>query len=107
MQMNEAPSPQAQPAIRCRTDAECQAFDTRAICAQFQGKRDCTIRCSQETECDPPTLGGPKLDFLTCIPDEGDNSRTGCLPDARCFDNPAACIEGLPGGLGGLGGFGG
>ena len=68
----EPPTPVEQPRVPCGTDDECKPLDPRAICAQFQGRRDCTIPCAQEQECDIPSLGGPKLDFMTCIPDEGE-----------------------------------
>ncbi|MBT3221451.1 MAG: hypothetical protein HN348_20400 [Proteobacteria bacterium] len=84
------------PHIPCTTDEECDSLQSGTICAEFQGQRDCTISCDKESACDMPTIGGVGMDFLTCIPDEGDTSRDACLPDEACFDNPLDCILGLP-----------
>ena len=82
--------------IPCNTDADCSVVDPDAICAEWQGERDCTIVCSSEDECNPPALGGVTVDFLTCIADErSDKDRTACLPKAECFENPLNCISGL------------
>lgn len=90
----EQPTPEEQPKIPCQSDAECQSLHPDAVCAEFQGVRDCTIRCEQEEDCD--LLGftaGVRVDFATCIADEGDASRTVCLPDVRCFQDVTACVS--------------
>ena len=101
-----APKPDEQPKLPCATDADCEQFEAGAICAEFEGQRDCTIPCEQESDCDMPSIGGFSVDFLTCLPDEGDNSRSACVPDAACFSDPLSCVtlpspadlcNGLPG----------
>ena len=57
------------PYIPCTTDAECQALDSGAICAEFQGRKDCTIPCSTQGEksgCNMPPMMGvfPRLHDL-------------------------------------------
>ena len=91
-----APEPEEEPRIPCKTDAECDALQSGLICAQFQGQRDCTIPCSQESDRDTPAVGGMSIDFMTCIADEGDSSRNACLPDVACFNNPMDCVT-MPG----------
>jgi len=97
----EAPAPEEQPKIPCKTDAECDALHAGAICAQWKGVKDCTIQCMGEATCDMPEVGGMKLDFMTCIADERtDKDRTACLPDEKCFTDPMSCVElgtGMPG----------
>ncbi len=100
------PAPEEQPRIPCKSDAECNALQSGAICAEFQGARDCTLPCSVESDCDVPSLGGVTMDFMTCIPDEGLSTRKACLPDASCFSNPLACVT-FDGGGGNGGGGGG
>ena len=87
-----APQPDKQPKLPCSTDADCAQFDESAICAEFQGTKDCTIPCTEERECDVPAIGGFSVDFLTCLPDESDQSRSACLPDEACFSNPLNCV---------------
>jgi hypothetical protein len=90
------------PYIPCATDADCQALDPIAICAQFQGRKDCTIPCSNEgekAECNLPPLFGVALDFMICNPDEADTTRLACLPDEACFASMMSCMD--------LGDFGG
>ena len=90
----ETPAPEEQPRIPCKTDAECSALNAGAVCAQWKGERDCTIECTAEAQCDPPTVGGMKMDFMTCIADERtDKERTACLPDEKCFNDPMSCVE--------------
>ena len=92
-----APTPEEQPKLPCASDADCMEFQANAICAQFEGVKDCTIPCSVEADCDTPAIGGFSVDFLTCLADEGDASRSACLPDAACFANPLSCVT-MPGG---------
>lgn len=94
---DETPDAESQPSLPCQTDAECAAKVSSTICAEWQGERDCTIGCTQESECTPPSVAGVTMDFLTCATDEGDTSRTACLPDPACFTNPMSCISGFPG----------
>jgi hypothetical protein len=93
---SEDSPPQAdeQPSIPCVSDAECAAIEAGAVCATFEGERECTIRCSARSQCNPPSFGGITTDFFTCIPDEGDRSRTVCLPDVACFStsDPLRCV---------------
>ena len=97
------------PYIPCTTDAECQALDSGAICAEFQGRKDCTIPCSTQGEksgCNMPPMMGVSLDFMICNPDEAQPERLACLPDAACFSNMMSCMDlGMFGGGDG-GGFG-
>jgi hypothetical protein len=95
---SETPDAEEQPRIPCATDAECQAAQPGAICATYEGQRDCTMPCSVESDCDLPALGGMAIDFLTCIQDQGSSSRLACLPDARCFNNPLVCVT-MPNGF--------
>ena len=90
------PDPEEEPRIPCKSDDECNALQAGLICAQFKGTKDCTIPCSQESDCDMPSVGGMTVDFMTCIADEANTSRTACLPDEACFTNPMDCIT-MPG----------
>lgn len=96
-QESDPPTEAEQPRIPCRTDRECDALHAGAICAEYQGVYDCTIPCGAERDCDVPRLGGFQVDFMTCAPDEGAPSRRACLPDAECFSNPLACVNGSSG----------
>jgi len=90
------------PYIPCATDADCQGLDPIAICAEFKGRKDCTIPCSNEgekAECNLPPLMGVSLDFMICNPDEADTTRLACLPDEACFASMMSCMD--------LGAFGG
>ena len=87
-----APKPDEQPKLPCSTDADCAQFDAGAICAEFEGEKDCTIPCTQESDCDVPAIGGFSVDFLTCLPDESNTMRSACVPDAACFANPLDCV---------------
>lgn len=89
----DPPAPEEQPKLACKTDADCAAVQPGAVCAQFMGERDCTIPCTQESDCDTPSAGGLAFDFLKCTADEGDSSRTVCLPDPRCFTDINACFS--------------
>ena len=101
----EPPSPETQPKIPCRVDADCASAHPDAICAEWRGARDCTIPCMDERVCDPPAIGGITVDFSSCLEDERtDKDRTACLPREECFNNPLSCISGFPG-LGEGGGF--
>ncbi|MFN3200554.1 MAG: hypothetical protein ACE366_19300 [Bradymonadia bacterium] len=102
------PAPEEEPRLPCQTDAECQVLDPTAICAQWRGARDCTIPCTMDSQCNPPSVGGISVSLLECATDEGDESRTACLPNAACIDDPQDCFS-VPGpdGMGGMPGFGG
>ncbi len=103
----DPPTPETQPKIPCRVDADCAAAHPTAICAEWRGARDCTIPCMNEETCDPPAIGGVTMDFLSCSDDErSDKDRTACLPREECFNDPFSCISGFPGiGGGGEGGI--
>lgn len=94
---DEVPAEEDRPRIPCTTDAECAEYGSDAICAEWMGIRDCTIACTTEATCDVPSVGGISVDLMTCIPDEADPSRSGCLPDEACFASPFNCIDGFPG----------
>ena len=95
---DDPPTPEEEPRIPCQTDEECSALDPGAICAEWQGQRDCTIPCSSEEVCDVPEIGGVTIDFMNCQDDErSDVERTACLPREECFNNPLDCISGVPG----------
>ena len=53
----------------------------------------CTLPCAREDDCDLPATGGVAIDFLTCGEDEADRSRTACIIDEACLQNPLSCIE--------------
>ena len=91
------PDEEERPRIPCATDADCGEYGDLAVCAEWKGLRDCTIRCDAERDCDPPALGGVSFDFLACSEDEGDASRTVCLPDEDCYADPMSCVSGVPG----------
>ena len=90
------PEPEKSPKIPCVTDAECAALQPGLVCAEFQGAKDCTMPCSQESECDMPEMMGVKIDFLTCLDDEADTTRKACVPDVACFSDPMSCMT-MPG----------
>lgn len=93
-----APTAEEQPRIPCRADSECAAVQSDAVCGAFRGARDCTIRCTTRSQCNPPAIGGIVTNFLDCVTDEADPSRRVCVPDPACFQasNPYACVS-LPG----------
>ena len=93
----EAPTEEERPRIPCATDADCAEYGDLAVCAEWKGLWDCTIRCDVERDCAPPALGGVTFDFLACAEDEGDGSRTVCLPDEDCYAEPLSCMSGVPG----------
>lgn len=93
---DEVPAEDDRPRIPCKKDADCEALDPGAVCAQFDGLKDCTIPCYDESDCDVPSAGGVTVDFFTCLPDESDSSRGACMPDESCWDDPLSCIDGLP-----------
>ena len=101
-----APAPEEQASLPCVTDEDCSKFDSSAICAQWDGTKDCTIPCTNEPDCDIPAIGGFSVDFMKCQDDEAEPSRKACLPDAACFKDPMSCITlpALPG-MDGLDGF--
>ena len=86
------PAAEEEPRIPCQSDTECRALHPGAICAQWKHNRDCTIPCNVETDCDVLGIGGMSVDFMTCIPDEGNTSRKACLPDERCFSDVMTCV---------------
>lgn len=97
----DPPTPEEEPRIPCREDAECSELHPDAICAEWRGQRDCTIPCMNEEVCDPPAIAGITVDFMDCQDDQrSDKTRTACLPREECFNNPLDCISGFPG-LGG------
>lgn len=105
------PEPDEEPWLRCASDAECNALAPDGVCASWGNERFCTVVCAQNSQCNPPAgLGGLTLEFNECATDEGDASRSVCLPRAECFTNPTSCFSfELPGvgGNGGSGAFGG
>ncbi len=87
------PKPEEEPTIPCMSDAECDAVESGLICVTWKGESDCTRPCTEESECDVPSVGGITADFLTCLVDEDDTSRKGCVPDEACFSNPLSCTD--------------
>ena len=84
------------PYIPCATDADCTPLDPVAICAEFKGRKDCTIPCNnqgEKSECNMPPIMGVSIDFLICNPDEADTSRLACLPDEACFSDMMSCMD--------------
>lgn len=84
--------PEEPPTLPCKTDKDC---DMGQVCASYGGERACSLPCSQESDCTPPSVGGITMDLLTCAKD--DDQRDVCLPDPACFPNPTTCIDGFPG----------
>jgi hypothetical protein len=90
-----APAPEEPPRRPCKDDSGC---DSGEICATYEGERGCTIACTQESQCDIPSVGGITVDFLECAPDPTPGqTRDACLPRAECYTNPQSCIGGFPG----------
>jgi hypothetical protein len=84
------------PYIPCATDEDCTPLDPIAICAEFRGRKDCTIPCSaqgEKSECNMPPMMGVSMDFMICNPDEADTSRLACLPDEACFTSMMSCMD--------------
>jgi hypothetical protein len=84
------------PYIPCTTDADCTPLDPIAICAEFKGRKDCTIPCSnlgEKSQCNMPPVMGVSMDFMICNPDEADTSRLACLPDEACFASMMSCMD--------------
>jgi len=90
---------QSPPRIPCRTDAQCPGA---LVCAQFMGRRDCTMPCATDNQCKPPAMMGIKMDFLRCIPDQGNTTRRACLPRKECLSNPTACMGVNPNQMAGM-----
>jgi len=85
------PEPEEEPEIPCTTDAECEAIKPGLACVEWKGESECTILCTQESDCDLPSAGEISIDLLTCLEDEGDPSRKGCVPDEECFADLLSC----------------
>ena len=45
---------------------------------------------------------GIKMDFLRCLPDDGNTTRRACLPRKECFSNPMACTGVNPNQMAGM-----
>jgi hypothetical protein len=88
-QASAPPKIQSPPRLPCHTDAQCQGA---LVCAQFMGRRDCTMPCATDQQCKPPRMMGIKMDFLRCLPDEGNATRRACLPRKECMNNPMPCM---------------
>ncbi len=89
---SDPPTPEEQPRVPCKTDADCKPLDARAICAQWHGARDCTIACTSNDMCAEGPVGGVTVDFESCQTDEGNQARMACLPRAECEDRPLDCV---------------
>lgn len=89
----ETPEPPSEPPrLPCKSDDECPG---NSVCATYKGVRDCTIVCSEESDCTPPSLGGITMDLMQCAADQTEGvTRNVCLPDPNCFPNPMSCISG-------------
>lgn len=92
----QVPTEEERPRVACASDAECGELAPGTICVEWEGFAECTLPCSSEPECDTPAVGGFSADLLTCLPDEADPSRSGCVPDKACFADPLSCVEGFP-----------
>ena len=89
----EAKDPEQQPSLPCKSDADCEILQAGTICATWKGHSDCTIPCSNESDCSLPVDFGVSIDFMACIDDEAE-ARTACLPDEKCIENMMNCISG-------------
>ncbi|MEZ4295256.1 MAG: hypothetical protein R3B70_09805 [Polyangiaceae bacterium] len=87
------PDAENQPQIRCEVDADCAALQEGTICVEWKGAKACTIPCGVEEDCDLPATGGVVIDLLTCLDDEADTSRKGCVPDEKCFSDIQSCVK--------------
>lgn len=83
--------PPEPPRLPCTEDDDCEGD---AVCAIFKGESECTIPCSQESDCDLPSAGGITIDLVTCGTDERVD-RTVCLPDLSCFPDYTGCVSGF------------
>ncbi|MFT3768095.1 MAG: hypothetical protein QM820_21810 [Minicystis sp.] len=102
------PDPKEQPKLACKTDKDCSAIKAGMVCGEWEGERDCTIPCTEDAQCNPPPIDGIGTKFASCQKDQGDASRTVCLPRKECFTNPTSCVTFPGGGFGGgPSGFGG
>ena len=97
------PKPTEPPRAPCSTDADCQAVDSKLVCATYGGEKDCTRTCTETSQCHFSTsqMGmNISMRFLSCQPDQGNKGRNVCLPDPSCqgqaFQN---CITFEIGGL--------
>jgi len=88
----EEQKPEEQAVVPCKTDADCDLIQLGTICATFKGRSECTISCSKESDCDPPSMMGVSLDFLACAEDHA-KARLACLPDEKCLKDPMSCIS--------------
>jgi hypothetical protein len=98
------PSPKDQPKLSCETDKDCSAIHAGTVCGEWMGEHDCTIPCTSDDVCNPPPVEGFSTKFLSCQQDQGNQSRTVCLPRQECFQDPTSCVT-FPGNPGGTGGF--
>lgn len=83
----QPPAPTEPPRVPCTSDDECRVIDPGLVCATFEGKRDCTISCTDTSQCHfSMSQAGIdiSLEFLSCQQDQGDSSRNVCLPDPAC-----------------------
>lgn len=90
------PDPKTEPFLPCATDADCTKVAAGTICAQSNGSKDCSIPCTQDSQCNPAPVNGVSTAFFACKPDESNMARTVCLPRQECFDDPTSCLSGLP-----------
>lgn len=82
--------PQAPPRLPCSSDTECPGA---LVCGQKMGMRDCTLPCTENAQCEMPPVLGARFDFFACQADDGQPSRTACLPKKACMMNPMSCFS--------------
>jgi hypothetical protein len=90
----EQPAPPSEaPRFICKADADCAvAAGDGQVCATFEGERECSIVCTQESQC-TFSFGGVTFSFLTCASDTTPGtSRKVCLPKKSCYTDPQSCI---------------
>lgn len=90
---SDPPEQKEQPRLPCKTDTDCTPLDSRAICAQWHGRRDCTIPCTSDDVCTEPEIAGVAVNFESCQSDEGNTARRACLPRAECESDPRSCVS--------------
>ncbi len=95
----EAPAKveKAPPRLPCKTDKQCSGG---LVCAEAFGIKDCTLPCTQETQCKMTEMMGVKMDFMTCAADQAKKTRKACLPKKECFANPMSCMSMNPEAMG-------
>ena len=88
-----AQTPSEPPRLPCTADSECE---DGLVCATYDGERDCTRPCADESACTVDMGMGVTIDVATCAADQTAGvTRTVCLPDPACYPVMTSCITGI------------